>query len=95
MRSANHRLAQRRLRREACTPNCTVPTLRVQGGLSDVSSEENARAFLDRARRPNTSTSPTPHTVAGDRNDMFADAVVDFLSRAVPTHGTPHGLHVE
>jgi hypothetical protein len=24
------------------------------------------------------------HMVAGDRNDLFADAVVDFLNRVVP-----------
>jgi hypothetical protein len=27
--------------------------------------------------------------VAGDRNDVFAGAVIEFLSRAVPVDGTP------
>jgi hypothetical protein len=27
--------------------------------------------------------------VAGDRNDIFAAGVIDFLSRTVPVHGTP------
>jgi hypothetical protein len=27
--------------------------------------------------------------VAGDRNDLFGNAVIDFLSRAVPIGGDP------
>ena len=27
--------------------------------------------------------------VAGDRNDIFADAVIEFLTRSVPVDGTP------
>jgi hypothetical protein len=27
--------------------------------------------------------------VAGDRNDIFATAVIEFLARAVPVHGEP------
>ena len=27
--------------------------------------------------------------VAGDRNDIFADAVIEFLSRTVPVDGPP------
>jgi hypothetical protein len=27
--------------------------------------------------------------VAGDRNDIFADAVIEFLTRAVPADGPP------
>jgi hypothetical protein len=37
------------------------------------------------------------HMVAGDRNDRFGDAVVEFLSRTVPVGGEPvqpaHPLH--
>ena len=29
------------------------------------------------------------HMVAGDRNDIFAGAVIDFLHRVVPVSGTP------
>ena len=29
------------------------------------------------------------HMVAGDRNDIFGDAVVDFLLRHVPVDGVP------
>ena len=29
------------------------------------------------------------HMVAGDRNDIFVDAVIEFLSRTVPVDGNP------
>ena len=29
------------------------------------------------------------HMVAGDRNDIFSNAVIDFLSRTVPVEGSP------
>ncbi len=29
------------------------------------------------------------HMVAGDRNDIFATAVIEFLAGAVPVHGEP------
>ena len=38
------------------------------------------------------STSPpdgAAHMVAGDRNDIFSDAVIDFLNRTVPVAGVP------
>jgi pimeloyl-ACP methyl ester carboxylesterase len=58
-----------------------VPTLLVRGRMSDVVSEEDARAFL--AVAPNaryTDVSGAGHMVAGDRNDRFTEAVVGFLT---------------
>lgn len=57
-----------------------VPTLLVRGRESDVLSEEGAREFL--ALVPHAryaDVSDAGHMVAGDRNDLFTDAVVDFL----------------
>jgi len=60
-----------------------VPTLVVRGRMSDVLSEEVAREFLELA--PNAravDVSEAGHMVAGDRNDLFTQAVVDFLDEA-------------
>jgi non-heme chloroperoxidase len=78
-------LIHRQARLEACAANLTLPTLLVRGGMSDLLSEEGARSFL--AMCPTSeyvNVQGAAHMVAGDRNDIFADAVVEFLSRAVP-----------
>ncbi|MGF1595861.1 MAG: alpha/beta fold hydrolase [Acidimicrobiales bacterium] len=80
-------LADRIPRQEAAADHLTVPTLLVRGGLSDVLSEEGARAFLDQvphARYANVGDAA--HMVAGDRNDIFVSAVLDFLADEVPSH---------
>ena len=78
-------LVQRQARLEACAKNLALPTLLVRGGLSDVLSEEGAQSFL--ALCPTSeyvNVEGAAHMVAGDRNDVFAGAVIEFLSRAVP-----------
>jgi pimeloyl-ACP methyl ester carboxylesterase len=78
-------LVQRQARLEACAKNLALPTLLVRGGLSDVLSEEGAHSFL--ALCPTSeyvNVGGAAHMVAGDRNDIFAGAVIEFLSRAVP-----------
>lgn len=74
-----------RQRLSDCADRLTLPTLLVRGGLSDVLSEEGAQSFL--AQCPHAeyvSVKDAAHMVAGDRNDIFADAVIDFLRRVVP-----------
>ncbi len=61
-----------------------VPMLLVRGRMSDLVSQERADEFL--ARFPQvefTDVRGAGHMVAGDRNDVFADAVLDFLARHV------------
>jgi len=83
--------ARKRLERfEACAARLALPVLLVRGGLSDVLTEEGAREFL--ALCPHAeyvSVGSAGHMIAGDRNDVFGNAVMDFLSRAVPVGGTP------
>jgi len=67
-------------RLESAARRLAVPTLLVRGRMSDVVSEDDARAFL--AVAPNaryTDVSGAGHMVAGDRNDRFTEAVVEFL----------------
>jgi pimeloyl-ACP methyl ester carboxylesterase len=67
-----------RLRRAA--QNLAPPVLLVRGRMSDVVSEEGVRSFLaDCPHARFVDVSGAGHMVAGDRNDAFTHAVVDFL----------------
>ena len=57
-----------------------VPTLLVRGRMSDLLSEEGARELLELVPHAQMAdVAGAGHMVAGDRNDMFNDAVVEFL----------------
>ncbi len=63
-----------------------VPTLLVRGAQSDLVSPESVQEFL--AATPHASyvdVTGTGHMVAGDDNDAFTTAVLDFLHEHVPT----------
>ena len=72
----------------------TVPTLLVRGGLSEIVSEESVRDFLDLVPHCEyVDVAGAAHMVAGDCNDAFSDAVVEFLERttvqkSVPSRGS-------
>jgi len=58
----------------------TVPTLLVRGRVSDLLSEEGAHELLEMVPHARlVDVAGAGHMVAGDRNDLFNDAVVDFL----------------
>ncbi len=83
-------IEKRIARLEACARNLPLPTLLVRGGLSEVLSENGAQAFLDMCPHSEyVNITGAGHMVAGDRNDVFGDAVIEFLSRAVPVGGEP------
>jgi len=68
-----------------CADNLTLPTLLVRGGLSDVLSEAGARSFLAQCPQAEyVNVENAAHMVAGDRNDIFAGSVIEFLQRAAP-----------
>jgi len=67
---------------EHAAMSLTIPVLLIRGKLSDVVSPEGVRNFL--ATVPNAEFVELPnagHTAAGDDNDAFTDAVVDFVRR--------------
>ena len=69
----------------AAAAQLTLPTLLVRGKLSDLVSEETAQEFLELVPHAQfVDVSGAGHMVAGDRNDRFCDAVVEFLE-ALPT----------
>jgi non-heme chloroperoxidase len=74
-----------RQRMIAAGDKLTLPILLVRGGLSNVLSEAGAQAFL--AQCPHAefvNVETAAHMVAGDRNDIFAESVIEFLTRIVP-----------
>jgi pimeloyl-ACP methyl ester carboxylesterase len=67
--------------------NIHVPTMLVRGLLSDVVTQEGVDDIL--ARMPNVTlveVSGAAHMIAGDQNDAFSEAVIEFLrERILPT----------
>jgi pimeloyl-ACP methyl ester carboxylesterase len=69
-------------RLEAAARRLAVPTLLVRGRMSDLLSEEGAREMLALAPHAEyADVAGAGHMVAGDRNDLFNDAIVRFLDR--------------
>jgi pimeloyl-ACP methyl ester carboxylesterase len=67
---------------EQAAINLEIPILLIRGKLSDVVSDEGVKDFL--AKVPNaefTELADAGHTAAGDDNDAFSAAVVQFVSR--------------
>lgn len=63
----------------------TIPTLLVRGRMSDLLSEEGARELLELVPHAQLAdVAGAGHMVAGDRNDAFNDAVVEFLASVRP-----------
>ncbi len=72
------------LRLHAACRNVHIPTLLVRGGSSDVVSAEGAAELLELIPQAEiVDVAGAGHMVAGDRNDRFNDAVVEFLERVV------------
>jgi pimeloyl-ACP methyl ester carboxylesterase len=80
IREKNINFAQREARLSASAQNLTIPALLVRGALSDVLSEEGAAAFLELCTHSEyVNIQGANHMVAGDHNDIFASAVMEFL----------------
>ncbi len=69
-------------RLERAATNLAIPILLIRGKLSDVVSPEGVKDFL--AKVPHAEfveLSDAGHTAAGDDNDAFTEAVVQFVTR--------------
>ncbi|MEM8704870.1 MAG: alpha/beta hydrolase [Actinomycetota bacterium] len=63
-----------------CARRIEVPKLLVRGRMSDVVTDDSARRFVEAV--PGTGyvdIADAAHMVAGDKNDVFRSAVLDFL----------------
>ena len=81
------RLARRDRARRSCTKagcrtrprNITIPTLLVRGRVSDLLSEEGAQDLLRLVPHAEyVDVEGAGHMVAGDKNDLFNDAIVEL-----------------
>jgi pimeloyl-ACP methyl ester carboxylesterase len=76
-------------RLEDAARRLTVPTLLVRGASSDLLSEEGAAAMRELVpHAQQVDVAGAGHMVAGDRNDRFNAAVVDFLEQTVRPRAT-------
>jgi non-heme chloroperoxidase len=79
---ARERIADRQERFRNSARGLAVPTLLIRGAMSDVLTEEGVRDFKELCPQSEYfCVSSAAHMVAGDRNDIFGTAVVEFLSR--------------
>jgi non-heme chloroperoxidase len=86
VRSIDRQQHQERL--EEYARRLDIPTLLVRGGMSDLLSEEGAQDFLELCPHAEyVNVAGAAHMVAGDRNDIFAAAVINFLSRVTHRGG--------
>jgi pimeloyl-ACP methyl ester carboxylesterase len=71
-------------RLEEAARTLTMPVLLVRGRMSDLLTDDGSRQFLDLVPHAGfVEVGGAGHMVAGDRNDLFNDAIVQFL-RAIP-----------
>jgi pimeloyl-ACP methyl ester carboxylesterase len=64
----------------AAARSLDIPTLLVRGHMSDVLSQDAAMEFLSLVPHAKfTDVQSAGHMIAGDRNDVFSDAILNFL----------------
>jgi pimeloyl-ACP methyl ester carboxylesterase len=70
-----------------------VPTLLLSGGRSDLVSDSTVRHFLELVpQAAHVRLADATHMLAGDDNDAFADALLEFLrAQSLPPRGPPPG----
>ncbi len=69
---------------EAALRGIRVPTLLVRGLLSDVVTEEGVQDFLEKIPGSRlVDVGDASHMVAGDQNDSFSTAVIEFLEHDI------------
>jgi pimeloyl-ACP methyl ester carboxylesterase len=61
-----------------------VPTLLIRGALSNVVTQEEVDDFLKTISHSEfVEIDEAAHMIAGDRNDVFANAAINFLQQTV------------
>lgn len=71
-------------RMRAATKRLSMPALLVRGGKSDLVTPQTAQEFVELA--PNArfvDVASAGHMVAGDKNDVFIEAVTTFLNEVI------------
>ncbi|HSL73361.1 MAG TPA: alpha/beta fold hydrolase [Ilumatobacteraceae bacterium] len=80
--SSEHARDQHHDQLEVIARRLTLPTLLVRGKLSDLVTDDEVAEFFDMVPHAEyVDVADAAHMIAGDRNDVFTDAVVQFLDR--------------
>ena len=60
--------------------NVSVPTLLIRGAMSNIVTEDEVKQFMETIKHAEfVEIEKAAHMIAGDRNDIFTSAVIDFL----------------
>jgi pimeloyl-ACP methyl ester carboxylesterase len=74
--------ATREARLAEAAKSLKMPVLLVRGGSSELVQEAHAKEFLDLVPHASyADVAGARHMVAGDQNDQFSNAILDFLSK--------------
>ncbi|MCZ7526614.1 MAG: alpha/beta hydrolase [Acidimicrobiia bacterium] len=74
----------------AAAARITVPTLLVRGRMSDIVSEEGVAELRELVPHAEVvDVAGAGHMVAGDRNDVFNESVIEFVDRTIPVPPRP------
>jgi pimeloyl-ACP methyl ester carboxylesterase len=77
---------------EGIARSLRLPTMLVRGRLSDLVTETEAEAFLEMAPHAEyVDVANAAHMIAGDKNDAFMSAIVNFVSRLETPDGPSSG----
>lgn len=77
----------------SCARKVQVPTLLVRGAMSEVLTREAVAEFLALCpQAEHVDVADAAHMLVGDRNDVFADAMIAFLDRVAPSRSTRRAM---
>ena len=73
-----------KLRQKMYAESVNVPTLLIRGALSNVVTQEEVDDFLETIDHADfIEIDHAAHMIAGDRNDIFANAAISFLQKTL------------
>ena len=73
-----------KLRQKIYAESDNIPTLLIRGALSNVVTQEEVDDFLETIDHADfIEIDRAAHMIAGDRNDIFANAAISFLQKTL------------
>ena len=84
IKSRNDGRSEFRQRQKEYAELVSIPTLLIRGALSNVVTQEEVDDFLDTINHAEfIEIEKAAHMIAGDRNDIFANAAISFLMKTL------------
>ena len=84
IKSRNDSRSEFRQRQKEYAELVSIPTLLIRGALSNVVTQEEVDDFLDTINHAEfIEIEKAAHMIAGDRNDIFANAAISFLMKTL------------